>query len=560
MEKCTMLLGYKRKQSLLFFHRYLILFILCFILNLTIFSPALAQACLLQKKHHVNKELPKHESPCFFISRITLVGEGAKRFKFALKPVIKGDDPAIGHCLGVQGVNVVLARVQNAIVKKGYITTRVLLAPQNLKGGTLELTVVPGRVRDIRFAADTGSSRATTWNALPVRSGEILNLRDVEQGLENLKRVPTAEAKIEIEPARAQYAKAGESDLMIHYKQAFPLHLALSADDGGANETGKYQGAAMISYDNPFRLNDLFYLSLNHDLRGGGSSQYGTNGYNIYYSLPLHGWQLAGTSGKYHYQETVAASNQSYLYSGTYQNTQIDLSKVLYRDAVRKTTASLGGYLQNRHNFIEDTEIEVQHRRSGGWKPSVSHREWIGSATLDLNLAYRFGTRTFGSLPAPEGEFGEGTSFPNIFTGEMKLNLPFAIGSKNFRYNTLWRGQFSDETLIPQDRFSIGGRYSVRGFDGAHILSAERGWLTRNDLGLIWGNNTQELYFGADYGQVHGPSSDLLIGKQLAGTVSGLRGGYKGFSYDLFAGWPIDKPAGFKTASTTLGFNVAWSC
>ncbi len=38
--------------------------------------------------------------------------------------------------------------------------------------------------------------------------------------------------------------------------------------------------------------------------------------------------------------------------------------------------------------------------------------------------------------------------------------------------------------LITQDRFSIGGRYTVRGFDGETTLIGERGWLLRNDLGL----------------------------------------------------------------------------
>ena len=31
--------------------------------------------------------------------------------------------------------------------------------------------------------------------------------------------------------------------------------------------------------------------------------------------------------------------------------------------------------------------------------------------------------------------------------------------------------------------FSIGGRYTVRGFDGEASLMGERGWLLRNDIG-----------------------------------------------------------------------------
>lgn len=546
-----MLSGCKKDQALL---PLLYLFTLLFVLTLGMLRPAFAQNNTVSTKQEA-----EHESPCFPISHISLVGDSAKHFQFALKPVISGDDSAIGRCLGAKGINKVLARVQNAILKKGYSTTRVLAAPQNLKCKKLNLTVIPGRAQKISFADEVDRWHAAKWNALPIQPGDILNLRDIEQGLENFKRIPTVEADIQIEPAHDSNAKPGDSEVVIRYKQAFPLRLTLSVDDSGPNQTGKYQGAAIISYDNPFKLNDIFYLSLNHDLGGGTSDQYGTKGYTLYYSVPFRYWQFSVNTSQYHYEETVAGASQSYIYSGESQNTEIALSKMVYRDAITKSSLALGAYLQNSRNFIEDTEIEVQHRRRGGWRPSISYQKFMGMATLDINLAYRFGTRTFGSLPAPEEGFGEGTSFPNILTSHLALNIPFNIRQQHFRYNTLWRAQWSFDTLIPQDRFAIGGRYSVRGFDGVNILSAENGWLTRNDLGLILGKTQQEFYVGADYGQVYGPSSDLLLGKQLAGAVTGLRGGYKGFNYDLFLGWPIDKPVGFQTASTTGGFSVSWS-
>jgi hemolysin activation/secretion protein len=37
-----------------------------------------------------------------------------------------------GRCLGTEGINVVMKRVQNAIIARGYVTTRVLSAPQDL--------------------------------------------------------------------------------------------------------------------------------------------------------------------------------------------------------------------------------------------------------------------------------------------------------------------------------------------------------------------------------------------------------------------------------------------
>ena len=69
---------------------------------------------------------------------------------------------------------------------------------------------------------------------------------------------------------------------------------------------------------------------------------------------------------------------------------------------------------------------------------------------------------------------------------------------------------------------------------------------------------------GVDYGHVYGPSTANIIGRQLAGGVIGLRGGWAtrfgSLSYDLFAGTPIHKPSGFTTVRITTGFNTDDHC
>ncbi|MEN5002238.1 POTRA domain-containing protein [Stenotrophomonas indicatrix] len=94
------------------------------------------------------ERLPTQEQPCVRIDRIVLDGEGAKDFQWALAAADPREDPASGRCLGTEGINVVMKRVQNAIIARGYVTTRVLSAPQDLNTGTLTLSVVPGRFRE----------------------------------------------------------------------------------------------------------------------------------------------------------------------------------------------------------------------------------------------------------------------------------------------------------------------------------------------------------------------------------------------------------------------------
>jgi hemolysin activation/secretion protein len=504
------------------------------------------------------ERLPDGESPCFRIDRIMLAGEAAAQFKWALKAADPANDRATGRCLGGEGIGLTMKRVQNAIVERGYVTTRVLAAPQDLKQGTLTLTVMPGRVRSVRFSDDSGH-RATKWNAVPVRSGDILNVRDIEQALENFKRVPTVEADIQIAPAQGPDAGPGDSDLVITWKQAFPFRVTLSADDSGSEYTGKYQGSITVSYDDWWALNDLFYVSFNRDLGRRYGDGKGTRGYTAHYEVPYRYWLLSFTASGYDYRQSVAGANQTYVYSGSTENAELRLSRLLYRDAVRKTSAYIAGWLRNSHNYIDDTEIEVQRRRMAGWEAGLTHREFIAAGIFDGRLGYRRGTGMFSALAAPEEPFGEGTSRSALITADAQLNVPFEISKQRFRYTASWRAQWNRTPLVPQDRFQIGGRYTVRGFDGESTLLGERGWLLRNDLGWAIGRTGQELYLGVDYGEVSGPSTQQLIGTRLAGAVAGVRGGYKHFIWDVFAGRPLSKPGGFQTASTTAGFNVVWS-
>lgn len=498
--------------------------------------------------------LPADESPCFPIGRIELQGDLAERFQWAVAAANPEDDPALGRCLGAEGINLVMKRIQNAIVGQGFVTTRVLAQPQDLRTGTLVLTVVPGRVRAARLA-EGAESRAGLWNGLPARSGDLLNLRDIEQGLENFKRVPTAEADIQIVPADGDTAQPGESDLQITYRQAFPFRLSLTADDAGSRATGKYQGSTTVSYDNWWTLNDLFYFTVSQSITPADPGNKGTLGYTGHYSIPYGYWLLGFTAGHNRYHQAVAGANQTYVYSGESDNAEVKLSRLVYRDAVRKTTLWVSGWTRGSKNYIDDTEVLVQRRRMAGWAAGMGHREFLGAATLDANLNYKRGTGADGSLKAPEENFGEGTSRPRLVTADLQLNWPFALEGQSFRYLGVWRGQWNDTPLVPQDRFSIGGRYTVRGFDGETTLSAERGWLVRNDLAIVL--QGQELYLGADYGEVNGPSAGKLAGKYLGGAVIGLRGSVAGVGYDLFVGQPTKRPEHFKAPPNAAGFSLS---
>ncbi|WP_260440789.1 ShlB/FhaC/HecB family hemolysin secretion/activation protein [Serratia marcescens] len=500
----------------------------------------------LSRPEAVLPDYPVNESPCFTINRLTLVGESAARFQWALDAAAD----AKGRCLGGQGIVLAINKVQNAILAKGYVTTRVMAQEQDLTTGVLVLTLQPGRIGDIRFEEPV-SWRGRLWNAIPASRGDILNLRDIEQGLENFRRVPSASADIKIVPGEQE----ATSDLQVNWHEGRPVRLSLGLDDSGSKSTGRYLGSATLALDAPFAQNDLFYANIGKDVFQHGP--FGNRSHTLNYFFPVGYWAFSANYNDYTYHQNIPNANEVLRYSGKSDNMQLTVSRLLYRDQSHKTTLNLRGYRKHSTNHVDDVELTQQKRRTAGWEIGVNQRSYLGRNTLDANISWRRGTGALGALRAPEEVNHDGSARTGMLLGDVGFNLPFTWGEQPWRVYTSVRGQWSPNALTPQERMAIAGRYSVRGFDGEQMLSGEKGLLWRNEIAWNVFSRGHELYLAADYGRVDGPNTRHLVGHQLAGSALGVRGALWGrFSYDLFAGVPLYKPAGFHTSGATAGFSV----
>ncbi|KMK03832.1 ShlB/FhaC/HecB family hemolysin secretion/activation protein [Pluralibacter gergoviae] len=494
------------------------------------------------------------ETPCFSIDRVRLTGREAFPHWFPAQRIADG---AVGHCLGVKGINQLMSRLQNRLVDHGWVTSRVLVPEQDLSKGELTLALVPGMLRHIRYA-DGSDERAVLFTSVPAREGQLLDLRDIEQGLENQQRLPTVQDSMEIVPGD----NPGESDVLITRHQSKLWRVNMWVDNSGTKSTGRSQGGAMLALDNPFALSDLLYVSASHDLGFKGRKQ--SKNINGHYSVPLGYWLFEVNAGQYNYVQNVAGYNGDIRYSGKSKNLNVGLSRVIQRNASGKTTLRSSVQVREIRNYIDHTEIEVQRRRTSAWLLGLDHRHYIGNATIDGGVSYQRGTRWFGAMPAYEEQYEDGydaTAKSKILTWTAGLNWPFALGNQNFRYQMNYLRQMSTTPLTSPDQLAIGNRWTVRGFDGERTLSASHGWYVQNTLAWQTPLPEQEFYLGADYGEVGGRSDgSTLLGRHLAGGVAGLRGNISalGLSYDAFGGTPLSKPHGFKTDSVTFGFSVSW--
>lgn len=510
--------------------------------------------------------------PCFAINEVVLEGEHHARFQFALKRALRETGFQAGKCLNAGDINHIMTVAQNILIGRGYTTTRILAAPQDLNSGKLVLTVLAGYLKNVEMdmsqANQTHAGRIAAFqNEFPTRSDGILNLRDLEQGLENLKRIPTVEADIQIVPVEGV---PNQSTVLVKWQQRLvPYRLSVGMDDSGTKATGKYQGNVTFSADNPLGLSDLFYVNYGRSIgnvpdetdSSGSLKKGGTHNYALHYSVPFGKWTWAFNHSGYRYHQAVAGLSAAYDYNGKSYNTDLGFNRLIYRDAKRKTHVGAKLWTRGTQSYIDDAEITVQRRRTAGWLAELSHKEYIGNSTAQFKIAYKRGTGMSDALRAPEEAFGEGTSRMKIWTASADVNTPFQIGKQLFAYDTSVHAQWNKTPLTSQDKLAIGGHHTVRGFDGEMSLSAERGWYWRNDLSWQFKPGHQ-LYLGADVGHVSGQSAKWLLGQTLAGTAIGIRGQIKlggNLHYDIFTGRALKKPEFFQSRKWASGFQVGYT-
>lgn len=461
----------------------------------------------------------------------------------------------IGQCLGINGINTVVTRMQNRLLTHGWITTRIVVPEQDISRGTLYLTIVPGIIRNVQFTDDS-DKYALLYTSMPAHKKQLLDLRDIEQGLENLQRLPVVSAEMEIKPGE----NAGESDIVIKRKQSRFWHTSLWVNDAGSPATGRYQGGLMLALDNPFALSDLFYLSTERDLDFAGNK----NNQNMmaHYSVPLGYWLFDINASKYDYSQTVAGHIKDILYSGESDSINAGVSYTLFRNQSSKTTLRYGVQAKVLRNYIDNTEIEIQRRRVSSWLINLSHRQYFSFATFEGSVNYQRGTRWFGSVPAYEEAYLDNyyaTDKADILTWRADLEIPILIGQQAFRYQGHYRRQMTHDPLTAIDKLPIGNRWTIRGFDGERTLSANEGWYIQNTLSWQYPSTAHFAYLGIDYGKLtDNTDNPRLLGKHLAGGVIGIKGSLfsSKIKYDTFIGTPLSKPDGFKTDHVNLGFSI----
>ena len=487
----------------------------------------------------------------FYIKQIQLDGV-PKELSFLNKIARKHEQKHVT----VSDITNIRNAFQRKLLDKGYVTSQVYIPEQNLNAGTLQFMVMPGRVEDIRYS---DSSAYGPWRtAFPVRPGDILNIRDVEQGLEQMKRVSSQSVTMKLLPGTS----VGTSIIELSIKQDKPVHGSISFDNSGLESTGVYQGSFTSSFDQVFRANDTFTMSLSGDLSGSGSIK-GTRAASLNYVIP-HGkdtFSLSFSKSRYH--QTIQSNPYDFIYSGKSTTMKAKWNHVWSRTQREKRAFDISISTRHNHRFINDMEIPVQALRTTSMEFGVSNRKYIGNATLYTRLGFQWGIGALGAQPEHKASVAMGgpTSRYHMWLVDVDYRKPFIMGHRPASFTSSFHGQWvqGGKRLYSVDTINIGNRYSIYGFDGEYTLMGDSGWYVRNEVSSVIPRLNTEVYLGLDVGAVYGKSTEALVGRTIAGTALGIRGNYSsGLLFDAFVSTPLYKPQGYHTKKFYSGFTIGY--
>jgi hemolysin activation/secretion protein len=462
-----------------------------------------------------------------------------------------------GRSIGVEDLERLLTQITSHYVLRGFVTTRAYVPDQDLSTGTLTIHVLEGRLEQIEGSAGAG-------NIFPAAPGELLNLRDLEQGIDNLNRLPSHEAKLDLLPGSAP----GGTIVRVNDTRTRPWRLSFSADNTGTETTGRNQASATLAFDDLLGFGES--VSLTHrravPYRSGREASESTS---FSFSAPwgYQSFTLGGSASSYAMQ-FAAPSGLDLPFTGDSRSLFLRTDRVLYRGR----TGRLGVYAnltwRSSKNYLMNSLIDVSSRDTVALDVGANYSTALAGGFASIDASLSRGLPIFGGAEDPAGL---PDYLPRSEYTALKMNASwsrgFVFADVPFAFSSSFSAQVTRDVLYGADQLTIGGLYAVRGFDRTN-LAGDVGYVWRKELShtLLLAKDTQgrarlslRPYVALDQGYAWSNYSSAFSGT-LVGSAVGVAFTAGRYNAEVFHARSIDQAAHMdrETGRTYFRFNASF--
>ncbi|MGB2248808.1 MAG: ShlB/FhaC/HecB family hemolysin secretion/activation protein [Alcanivorax sediminis] len=468
-------------------------------------------------------------APCFAIETVKLTTLDGEAHPFGRRITKVARQPQ-GSCMTMQDIQTLQAVLSNLLIDKGFITSRVLIPEQDVSTGSLLLLIVPGRVED--FEAVGLSRRMLEW-AIPASEGDLLNLRDLEQAVETLARLPHLDANMDLAPGEEQ----GGTIILgqAQWPQRYRGTLVLDEEHYGDITHGTAQ--AGFDWGGLLGVPDRISLSLNTDLDTEFSDR--AWGAGLSYDISHGYWNMAMSYNRQEYENTIDGIFQSFEASGATDTSRLELTRTLYRSNRARFSLSLLGAYSDTENKLEDAVIRVSsyHLRAWGGRANAKYlwkgTQLAGTFTVEQGRGAGPATMLPGDISIADISH---TRYQTYLTANRFIKPLY--GAVSIRLN----GQYSDDALFPSERFSVASSAAVRGYRDISLSgnSAMAGTVQFDVYPPLTGPVSVTPFVAYDSGVVPGNSNEFGFAR-IDSATTGVRLGYRSLSFTTEVSWPMEQ-------------------
>ncbi len=445
----------------------------------------------------------------------------------------------LGQCLIAEEVNPLLGDLNRWYQRKGWTTTRVYAAEQNINVGELVLRVLAGRIEGYRYLDKAGDNRLA--DAFPQDPNGYLNLRDLEQGLENLNRVPSQEAKFQLYPGK----EPGTSVVVVEMTEKPRTRWIEMVDNSGNASMGHWRSNTEFAIDNLLGHNDQLAIGYNRNLDRGtlGSTFEGVTA-NYSFSNGNHLW---GTSlAVFKTDFTLPGINQNYLLQTRSKKTGVSYEYLLTRDQSSKLSLMAGLDFTHQRTYTQDINIDSQYRRLAVAYVGIKGKQYFGNNIFDWQLRADQGTGLMDAMSSIPG----GTD-PRYWAHKAQANLAVPLPENKGIWRSSFQAQDSQDNTPTLGQMYVGSRYNVRGYQDNSLYGATGAWL-RNDLESSPVRVQQVSitpYVGYDAGHIKHNALQQVSQHHVTGMAVGMRMDWGKVKADLAYTRALSRPEEFASES-----------
>lgn len=492
--------------------------------------------------------IPSEEDEfCFEIKNIQFV-QSFDLSKKEQKSLIKKD---VNHCLSIAKIEQLIRRITNYYIGKGYVTTFASLEEQDISGGTLIITINTTKIESILL--DDKKSKMVK-GVFPAIVGKAVNLRDIEQGLEQLSRLSSKQVTIDILPGK----KSGYSIIAlksIANTSTSPVSLTMSVDNSGQKKTGTHQLATSLTFDNLFQLADQiqFSLSRNSDF----DKPYRSNSLSAGISIPYGYWLINYFYSRNEFYHQIQLYYNQFPYQGSSQSHQLSATRLFYRDGKSKFSGKLSLNRRENENRFAGQILELSSPSLSSISAGLNYSTALWGGYFTFNTTYQRGLSILGATK----EDNESPLAPQSGYNKLSINSSYShsLGLANAYYLSSFYAQTTDSHLYDADRISIGGEYSVRGYKN-QSLSGNKGFYWRNEIAqqielpFSW---ALQLGLSFDMGWIQS-QNEMVDGGLITGTSVKATLSHAYMNHSLSFGIPLHYPVSLSPDKWALYYQLSF--